>query len=399
MDSSFFDRVIPRYNTMSVKFDFAAQRGVPTDAWPMWVADMDFQSPPEVIEALHQAMEFGVFGYSHSQQAYDEALCSWYTRNFGWTPNPSWAVQTPGVMFSVSMAIQAMTDPGDAILIQQPVYYPFMEVVEALKHPLIINELVRENGHYRMDIEAFERLIVQHQVKLFLFCTPHNPVGRVWTREELRQVAEICLRHGVQIIADEIHADFVYPGHQHTNFLKLCAEEFPELVSRTVLCTSPSKTFNLAGLQAANAFVPNPKLRRAIVDECLKVCYEGLSIPGIVSTQAAYAYGQEWKDTLVAYLYQNIQFASRWFRETPVGIDLIQPEGTYLLWLDCHRLCQERGLDDETLNRFFTHEVKLWLNRGTQFGRSGSGFMRMNIGCPRATLEMALERIAKAVLG
>lgn len=384
-----FDEIIERWNTDSIKYDFAAHRGLPEDVLPLWVADMDFRTPPCVIEALVDKSRHGIFGYSESREDYFEVLESWFRRRFGWQIQPEWLIKTPGMVFAICMAIRALTSEGDAVLIQQPVYYPFASSVTGNGRKLEVNELVCENGRYHIDFEDFERKITQRSVKMFILCSPHNPVGRVWTREELIRMGDICLKHGVTVVADEIHADFVYPGHTHAVFANLK----PEFADITVTCTAPTKTFNLAGLQISNIFVFNQRMRRRIQQEISCAGYSQVNVMGMVACKAAYAHGEEWLEELKAYLKGNLDFVRGFFSKRIPEIRLVEPEGTYLVWLDCRAL----GLNDKALDELVIQRAKLWLDGGHMFGQGGSGFQRINIACPRQLLEQAMERLAAAV--
>ncbi|MGN0155774.1 MAG: MalY/PatB family protein, partial [Lachnospiraceae bacterium] len=247
-----FDKIINRTNTNSEKYDFADEWGVPKDALPMWVADMDFQTAPCIIEAMHENLNLGIFGYSEPKEEYYDALTKWYRTHFDFNIQKEWVLKTPGVVFGIAVALRALTNPGDAVLIQQPVYYPFRSVIVDNKRKLVNSPLINRNGHYEMDFTDLEEKIVKNNVKLFILCSPHNPVGRVWKEEELKQVLEICKKHSVFIISDEIHADFTYPGHPHTVFGKIAGD----YLEQVIICTSPSKTFNLAGLQISNIVIP-----------------------------------------------------------------------------------------------------------------------------------------------
>jgi len=386
---SIFDEIVDRRNTDSVKYMFWKEQG---DAIPMWVADMDFKAPKEVSQALLQVAQHGVFGYTDPDKSYERAVCGWMLRNFGWTAEPDWNVKVPGVVFALAAAVRGLTDRGDAVLIQQPVYYPFMDVVCVNDRKLVINELRLRNGRYEIDFADFEEKIKTNQVKLFLLCSPHNPVGRVWTKEELIRMGEICLKYNVTVASDEIHADFVYSRFQHTVF----ADAFPALQDKTIICTAPSKTFNLAGLQTANIFIQDSKLRDVFSREIQRTGYAQLNAMGLAATKAAYTYGQAWRDEMVAYLEDSVTYVENTLAQTNGAIQLIKPEGTYLLWMDC------RGLDlddDDDINDFFANEAKLWLHAGPTFGESGSGFMRMNIACPRQTLQQAMDNMTAALAG
>jgi len=384
-----FDKIIDRRGTDSLKYDFAARRGKPENILPMWVADMDFQAPPEVLQALAERSRHGIFGYSDVVGSdYFDTLASWYVNRFGWRPSHQWLVKTPGVVFAICTAIRALTEEGDAVMIQQPVYYPFADSVVANGRKLTVNELVYKDGRYTMDLSDFESKITRDQVKLFILCSPHNPVGRVWTAEELTAMGNICLKHGVKIVADEIHADFIYPGHRHQVFAAIK----PEFSDITITCTSPSKTFNLAGLQISNIFISNGSIRRRFKHEIAKTGYNEPNIMGLTACKAAYRYGAQWLDDLISYLASNLSLVRDFLKCEMPEIKLVEPEGTYLVWLDCKAL----GLSDKELDDLIVHKAGLWLDAGPMFGAGGEGFQRINIACPRAILEDALERLKKA---
>lgn len=384
-----FDNAIERKGTNSLKYDFAAERGKPDDVLPLWVADMDFQTAPPVMEALEHSVRHGIFGYSESKQEYFDTLHQWYSQNFQWNVEKRWLVKTPGVVFAICAAIRSLTKKGDAVLIQQPVYYPFSQSVVKNNRVLVNNPLVSRDGAYSVDFEDFEEKIVRNHVRLFLLCSPHNPVGRVWTKEELTRMGDICVKHGVLVVSDEIHADFVYPGYRHFVFAGLK----PEYSGIAITCTSPSKTFNLAGLQVSNIFIANPKLRRLFADEIEKTGYSQLNTMGLTACQAAYAHGRQWLEELKEYLSENLDFVRRFLAEKLPQIKLVEPQGTYLVWLDCRAL----GLNEEQLEDLFVNRAKLWLDSGSLFGPEGAGFERINIACPRKTLRQAFLQLEKAV--
>lgn len=384
-----FNTVVDRRNTDSLKYDSAARRGRPADVLPLWVADMDFPAPPEVLGALHARVDHGIFGYSEAAGSdYFDALSGWYDTRFGWTLSPEWIVMVSGVVHGLCACIRALTDEGDAVLIQPPVYYPFSDSILANKRRLVENELLYVEGRYVIGLEDFERKIVENNVKLFVLCSPHNPVGRVWTREELVAMGDVCVRHGVLVVSDEIHADFVYPGGRHHVFAALK----PEFADISVTCTAPSKTFNLAGLQLANLLIPNAELRRRIRAEINASGYSHPNVMGLVACRAAYARCAGWVDALIAYLAENLRFTREFLAQKLPAIRLVEPEGTYLVWLDCRDL----GLPDDALDQWITRRAKLWLDAGTMFGAGGEGFQRVNIACPRATLERALTQLKAA---
>ncbi len=381
-----FDTVHNRIGTGSIKYE-QSMTPSPQSIIPMWIADMDFKAPPTVTEALNRAVEHGIFGYTLTDNEYDELIISWYAKRMEWEIRPEWILKTPGVMFAIAASIIALTDPGDAVLICQPVYYPFAKVITENNRRLIVSELLFNNGRYEIDFTDLEEKIVKSSVKLFLICSPHNPVGRVWTKEELKHIGEICLRHDVIVISDEIHSDFIFEG-RHTPIASLS----DELANRTITCTSPTKTFNLAGLQAANIVVSNDKLRSKVRKACLATGYSNLNTMAIVAAKAAYKDGEAWLDELLSYLKDNYNVLKSTFSERS-NISLIHPEGTYLAWLDCRRM----NRSDRELEDFFTNQAGIRLHLGTTFGAGGGGFVRMNIACPRSVLLEAITRIEKAL--
>ena len=383
-----FDTVPNRRGTNCFKYDFAREMGMPEDVLPLWVADMDFPTAPAVLERLHALAEHGIFGYTGVKDAYFSAVHNWYAQRFGWETQRSWLVTTPGVVFAIAIAIRAFTQKGDAILIQQPVYYPFANKVTENDRQLVVNPLVLKNGRYEMDFADMERKIVDYHVKMLLLCSPHNPVGRVWTKEELLRVGEICQKHGVLVVSDEIHADFTYAGHTHRVFASV-KSEFADF---TITCTAPSKTFNLAGLQNSNIFIPNRQLRHAYKKELSACGCGGTNCMGMAACQAAYEAGADWLEQLKQYLAGNLAYIRQFLREKLPDIALIEPDGTYLVWLDLRKL----GLTEQQ-RQLIVQDAKLWLDTGTLFGQGGEGFERINIACPRATIEQAMQRLEHAV--
>ena len=384
-----FDRYTERRGTNSLKYDFAVERGRPADALPLWVADMDFPAPPCVLDALAATVSHGIFGYSDTKADYTAAVTGWFARRFGWQPQAEWLVKTPGVVFALAMAVRAATEPGDAVLIQPPVYYPFFEVIRDNDRKFVESPLVYENGRYTIDFADFERKITENHVRLFLLCSPHNPVGRVWTQAELARLGEICGRCGVTVVSDEIHCDFAFDEHPHTPFLKAC----PAMAEQTILCTAPSKSFNLAGLQTSNIFIPGAALRAGFQKEIAAAGYSQLNGLGLVACKAAYADGADWLDAVRAYLRGNLDFLRACLESELPQIRLVEPEGTYFAWLDCSGL----GLDKARLNDLVTNRARLWLDAGHIFGGGSSQFQRMVLACPRSTLQQALEQLRQAV--
>lgn len=384
-----FDELVDRRNTDCIKYDFASRRGKPDGLLPLWVADMDFKTPECVIRALVEKSRHGIFGYSEVGDGYFDVLKNWFSVQFGWNIKPGWLVKTPGVVYAICAAIRALTNKGDAVLIQQPVYYPFPESVNINRRQLIVNQLVYSGGRYSIDLKDFEKKIIENSVKLFILCNPHNPVGRVWTKDELIFMGDICFKHGVTVVSDEIHADFIYPGYKHL----VLADIKPEFEDITITCTAPTKTFNLAGLQISNILIPNACLRKKVRNEIAKSGYSQLNIMGLVACRAAYAEGGVWLEELKAYLKGNIDFLRGYLKQNIPQVKLVEAEGTYLVWLDFKGL----GLSDEQLDGLIVHKARLWLDAGTMFGAGGEGFQRINIACPRAILKQALLQLEQAV--
>lgn len=384
-----FDKVIDRRGTNCLKYDFAVERGRKEDILPLWVADMDFQTAPGIQERLRAAVDHGIFGYSDGKADYFAAVSSWYREKFGWETKEEWLIKTPGVVFALAAAVRAFTEKGDRVLIQQPVYYPFSEVIRDNGRVLINSPLKQVNGRYEMDFEDMERKITENQVKLFLLCSPHNPVGRVWTEEELKKAGELCVKHGVLVVSDEIHSDFTYPGVAHHVFAGLS----PEFARISVTCTAPSKTFNIAGLQVSNIFIPDPELRARFQKAVDAVGYSQVNLLGLLACQAAYETGEEWLSAVKEYIYGNLCFLREYLKENLPEIRLVEPEGTYLVWLDFGAL----GLTEEQRQELIEEKAGLWLDSGAMFGPDGEGFERVNIACPRETLQKALDQLAAAV--
>ena len=384
-----FDTPVDRHGTDSLKFDKAEERHRSPDLLSLWVADMDFPTPPEVIEAVQKRTAHGIFGYTDPGPSYFAAFNAWCSSRYGWSAPAEQIVVTPGVVYALAVAVRAFTDPGDAVIIQQPVYYPFSSVVTANNRKLVNAPLVFDGQRYGIDFASFERAIEENGAKLFLLCNPHNPAGRAWTRAELEQLGEICARHGVIVVSDEIHMDFARLGVSHVSFATLS----PELVDRSVICTSASKTFNLAGLQVANIVVPDGKLRQAFRNEVGASGYSQANTLGLVATQAAYEHGGAWLDELKDYLEGNWSLLESVLEERMPELHLVGAESTYLAWIDCRAL----ELDSYALERFIEDEAGLWLDCGHIFGKDGEGFIRINIATQQSYLARALDQLASAV--
>jgi len=386
-----FDEIVDRRDTNCIKYDFAKERGKPEGLIPLWVADMDFRTAPCVTRALVKSAEHSIFGYTDVKREgpYFDALQKWFSRRFNFFIKPEWVIKTPGVVFAVYAAIRAYTEAEDAVLIQTPVYYPFRESALDNGCRLVTNPLLYTEGKYKIDFDDFEDKIVKNKVKLFILCTPHNPVGRVWTRDELERMGTICLKHKVLVLSDEIHCDFVFPGNKHTVFGTISGE----FLNNSIICTSPSKTFNLAGLQTANVFIADSELRRKFRKEISMTGYSQLNTMGIVSCQAAYENGGEWVDEMLVYLEKNYVNAKNFITVNLPKIHVNELEGTYLIWLDFNKY----GLTDAELDRVMVEKAKLWVSNGSIFGDEGKGFIRINIACPLSVLEKSLNQLGAAL--
>ena len=383
-----FDTPIDRTHTWSIKHDFKKENGKADDILPLWVADMDFRSPDSVVEALKKAVDHGIFGYSRADESYFDAVAAWYQKRHHLTLQPEWMTCTPGIVFALSIAVRAFSQEGDAVLIQPPVYHPFSRAILRNKRTLVENPLVLKDGHYEMDLEDLEQKVLDEHVKLMILCNPHNPVGRVWTREELTALADICLRHHVYVISDEIHGDFVWQGHEQTPYASISEEA----CLHSMMCTAPSKTFNLAVMATSNLFIPDPEMRRKFRSELLDVGQENMNRLGLFACRAAYEGGGEWLDQLIGYLAGNLALVRDFCKNRVPQIQLVEPEGTYLAWLDCREL----KLSQKDLNEFFVDKAHLALNDGEMFGKEGIGFMRLNVASPRCIIEKAMKQLADA---
>ena len=349
---------------------------------------MDFPLPDNILNAIKKRVEHGIFGYTMTGPSYWNALDSWCTREYGYNVNPAEWVTVPGVVYSLSIALKAVTKHYDRVLIEEPVYYPFSQIVKNNGRKLIVAPLSYKDGKYYRNLEAFEATIQEHNVKAFILCSPHNPVGRVWKPEELYAVAEICRRHGVTVIADEIHCDFIRPGIKFTSFATLGDKYMQNLI----LCTAPSKTFNLAGLQVANIWIPNPDFRDRFKKKNQANGYNEINTLGMTAAEAAYTLGKPWLEELKKYLEGNIAYVKDFLANNMPKVHLVEPEGTYLLWLDFH----DTGLSNEEMKERVENRAKLWLDHGDIFGESGQLFERINIACPRSILEQAMNRLKEA---
>lgn len=380
-----FDIVTDRKNTNAIKYDLAKKRGKPEDAVSLWVADMDFPTAPCIQKAVAEKAAHGIWGYSRPDNRYYDALKKWYKERHNFEVQNEWVVNTPGVCFALATAVKAFTKEGESVLIQKPVYYPFFNIINSLQRKVVNSSLILKNNHYEIDFDDFERKIVQENVKMFILCSPHNPGGRVWTKQELQKISEICLAHNVLVVSDEIHSDITFGSNVHTVYGSLSEQA----LKNSIICTAPSKSFNLAGLQFSNIFIADEKLRKAFSEELDKTGYDEPSVFGIVAATAAYSEGADWFDSVKSYIWENILFAKKYIEENASQIKVLVPEGTYLLWLDF----SNTGLSDSEINDRVLNKAKVWLDSGSMFGKEGEKFQRINCATPRIILEDALKRI------
>ena len=380
-----FDTVTDRKNTNAIKYDLAKKRGKPEDAVSLWVADMDFPTAPCIQKAVAEKAAHGIWGYSRPDNRYYDALKKWYKERHNFEVQNEWVVNTPGVCFALATAVKAFTKEGESVLIQKPVYYPFFNIINSLQRKVVNSSLILKNNHYEIDFDDFERKIVQENVKMFILCSPHNPGGRVWTKQELQKISEICLAHNVLVVSDEIHSDITFGSNVHTVYGSLSEQA----LKNSIICTAPSKSFNLAGLQFSNIFIADEKLRKAFSKELDKTGYDEPSVFGIVAATAAYSEGADWFDSVKSYIWENILFAKKYIEENASQIKVLVPEGTYLLWLDFSKT----GLSDSEINDRVLNKAKVWLDSGSMFGKEGEKFQRINCATPRIILEEALKRI------
>ncbi|UTR13295.1 PatB family C-S lyase [Salipaludibacillus sp. LMS25] len=386
---AFFEHNIDRTGTFSVKWERTKEVfKTEDDVLPMWVADMDFRPPQAVSDALKKRVDHGIFGYTYTGESVSDAIVNWMKKRHEWPITKSWLTYSSGVVPSIGQAIQALTEPGDRVLIQSPVYPPFFSMITDNDRKIENCPLIKKKNQYTIDFEAFEQAL-NNGVKLFILCNPHNPVGRVWTVEELRQMAELCLAHDVVIVSDEIHSDLILTGHKHIPIASLSKE----IAENTITLAAPSKTFNLAGLQASVIICANSDLQKKLNTIARRQGSFTLNTFGIVAMEAAYRDGEQWLTELLTYLEGNIEVARSYIAEELPELTVVEPEGTYLLWIDCSKL----GLSDSKLNHLFISKGKVGFNPGISFGKGGEGFVRMNVACPRSTIMEGLTRMKKAI--
>ena len=384
-----FDQVIDRTNTSALKYDRRQAVFEKSDVIPMWVADMDFETPEVIRNAVIQRANHPIYGYTFRDAGYYEAVMAWMQSHHDWTVRREEIVFTPGVVPAINFAVLAFTKPGDKIIVQPPVYPPISHAVPDQGRELVNNQLVQAENTYLIDFTLLEEQA--KDAKMLILCNPHNPVGRCWNREELERIAQICLKHNVLVFSDEIHADLVMPGYRHLVFASLS----PEVDNITVTAHAPSKTFNLAGLSTSSVIISNPALRESFA-QVINHMHLGMgNLFGSVASTAAYVHGEPWRLQLIDYLDENITLAETYIKANITALHMYRPEGTYMIWLDFRKF----GLDDKTLKSKMIHEAGLGFNPGTDFGPGGSGFMRMNIACPRSTVTTALGRLREMLSG
>ncbi|AQR78348.1 MalY/PatB family protein [Paenibacillus larvae] len=383
-----FDQLIHRKQTASKKWDGLKEVFGESDLLPMWVADMDFKSPLPVIEKMIQRANHGIFGYNLRPDSYYDTIVQWMSDKHQWSIRRDWICYSPGVMTAISLIISHFSEPWDSILIQPPVYAPFSQVIKRNNRKLVTSPLRYDNGRYLIDFDDLQKKL-DKGVKIFLLCSPHNPVGRVWTKDELKQVGEMCLKRNVLVISDEIHADLVYPGNSHTPFGSI-SKEFS---GRSFVCTSPSKTFNLPGIQTANIIIPDRDLREKFETAAGNYYLEASNTFGVVATEAAYREGAEWLEQCLAYVKQNLEFLKDYINQHIPEIRVTESEGTYLAWLDCRGL----HIDGKNLENLMIRQAKVAVVSGYTFGSEREGFIRINLAAPRALLKEGLDRINRAI--
>ena len=380
-----FESVTNRYGTKSLKYDFKEERHLPDDVLPLWVADMDYRTSSYIEDALVEQAKHAIFGYTEVDDDFLEALKNYIARHYNRVIEKEWFHKSPSVVFSIATAVKAFTEEGGYVLINQPVYYPFMGTIKENNRKIISSDLVNDGtGYYRIDFKDLEEKIKEYRPKLYLLCSPHNPVGRVWSKKELHKIGELCKKYGIIVFSDEIHSDFVW-GREFTTFTN-AGEDFDRFCITSV---SPSKTFNLAGLQVSGIITSNQEIYNRFHAEYSAAGFSQINGMGIIACQAAYTYGEEWLEGVKKAIESNLDYAIEYLSENLPEVKVRKPEGTYLLWLDFNYY----DFTDRELNDIIVHDAKLWLDRGNIFGRVGSGFQRINVACPRKTLEDALERL------
>ncbi|NHJ46973.1 MAG: pyridoxal phosphate-dependent aminotransferase [Asgard group archaeon] len=386
-----FDDIIDRTGTSSVKWDpeFMEILFKTGDLLPLWVADMDFKAPDALLNGLKERVDHGIFGYTVAKEPYYQAVINWFKRRHNWQIKKEWIKNCPGIVPAINFIIHGFSNPGDNVIIQEPVYYPFSRAIKNNGRNVVINELVNNDNHYEIDFKDFEERCKKKRTKLFILCSPHNPVGRVWTKSELKQLGEICIENDVLVVADEIHCDLIFEGYKHIPFASI-SKKFAQ---NSITCVAPSKTFNVAGLKASNVIIPNKKLLEEFTVVTTNASIRGLSIFGYLTTEIVYNECEDWLEDLLVYLWNNFLYLKEFFKEHFTTIKILNLEGTYLPWVDFRPL----GIDPKILDEIIKKDAKVGLDDGAMFGESGAGYQRFNIACPRSILQEALEKIRDAI--
>ena len=383
-----FDEITDRRGTDCLKYDFGMKRKGRDDLLPMWVADMDFRLPQEILDVLHKRVEHGIFGYTDPLDDYFKALNHWFSTRYGYTVEPEWVTLGAGLVYAIHVSVQAFTAPGDGVMVMQPVYYPFSEAIKNNGRKLVNCQLEYKDGRYSIDFSKMERLIREQNVKALIFCSPHNPVGRVWTKEAMTKVADIVLKYDLVWMVDEIHCDFIFPGHTFTS----CMNLDPKYRKKLALYSSPGKTFNVAGLQSANIIIPDEELRAKYRKGNSEAGYSQANIMGQEALKACYTLGADWVDELVLYIKGNVDYVRDFLEANLPKAKLVEPEGTYLVWIDFSGY----GLSHDELENRILNKAKLWLDSGIIFGPETALFERFNLACPRSVVEQAMKQLAEA---
>jgi cystathionine beta-lyase len=384
-----FDQIIDRRNTNSVKIDALKEVFGADDLIPLWVADMEFLSPPEITDALKKRVEHGIFGYYTPDDAYFKSIINWLKNRHSWTVDKQDVIFVPGVVKGFAFAIDAFTNVGDKIIIQPPVYPPFKTTSEGLNRKIVNNPLIYDNGQYSMDFDNL-REVAKTGCKMLILCNPQNPSGRIWSKDELSELAEICFDNQILVVSDEIHSDLVLPGNEHIPF----ATVSNKAAQNNITLMAPSKTFNIAGIVSSFAVVENEEIRKKYFNYLNARQLGDGTIFGYIAAEYAYEYGEEWLNQALEYIQENIDFVDDYLQKNIPQIKAVKPDASFLIWLDCRAL----NLSQPELEKLFIQKAKLALNSGTMFGKEGKGFMRLNVGCPRITLEKALDNLKKAVV-
>ena len=382
-----FDEIVPRKGSNSIKYDALDKIFGSPDLLPLWVADMDFKTPDFIVDAIKERAAHEIYGYTFKSDSYFEAVIGWMKRRHDWNIKKGWISFSPGVVAGLTIAVEAFSEPGDGVIVQPPVYFPFFDCVKGTGRTMIENPLKLENGRYTFDLEDLKSKITE-STRLLLLCNPQNPGGMVWTREELTALTDICLEHNIMIISDEIHSDLIFKGHKHIPVASISEE----VAQNSMVCMAPSKTFNVAGLASSLVIIPN-KRKFAAYERKLGIGHLGMgNIFGSIALEAAYSNGDEWLEQMLDYLWNNYLLLEKFMKEHLPRVKVMKPEATYLVWLDF----SDYGMKNEELSKFTTEQAKVALNDGGRFGIGGDGWLRLNIGCPRSVLKEGLEKLADA---